>query len=126
MSKTAELFVEILNNTNDMKPQEIRNAITGLFSSWVRDIARGNGKTGKQKQKPHKLFEVVVEKGKNVLKHFGRFTLRGRMEIDEWVSELVYMWTHGWKTGVSQNLIQSGRKTSKAGIYEVNLLIRKN
>ena len=24
------------------------------------------------------------------------------MEIDEWVSELVYMWTHGWKTGVSQ------------------------
>ena len=21
------------------------------------------------------------------------------MEIDEWVSELVYMWTHGWKTG---------------------------
>ena len=118
--QTAELFVEILNNTNDMKPQEIRNAITGLFSSWVRDIARGNGKTGKQKQKPHKLFEVVVEKGKNVLKHFGRFTLRGRMEIDEWVSELVYMWTHGWKTGVSQKPHTEWAKNIQrpGGIYE--------
>ena len=40
-AQTAELFVEVLNNTNDMKAQEIRNAVRGLFSTWARDTARG-------------------------------------------------------------------------------------
>ena len=98
--QTAELFIEVLNNTNDMKPQEIRNAISGLFSTWVRDISRGYKK---KKIKPHKLFETNIIKGKKLLAHFSKnFRLKGRMELDEWVSELVYMYRHGWKSGVTQ------------------------
>jgi hypothetical protein len=94
--QTAELFVEVLNKTNDMKPQEIRNAIAGLFSTWCRDTARGNPDINK---KPHKLLERTAD-GK--MKLFGDWTLRGRMEVDEWLSELSYMKIHGWKSGVTQ------------------------
>ena len=96
--QTAELFVEILNKTNDMKAQEIRNAISGDYSTWVRDTARGYMEEG---IKPHKLF-VKSSDDKPTLKHFGKFVLKGRMEIDEWLSEFVYMYINGWKNGVTQ------------------------
>ena len=97
--QTAYLFVEILNNTNDMKPQEIRNAISGIFSTWVRDTARGYGID----LKPHKLFSYTTDtKGKKILTYLPAFKLKGRMEVDEWVSELTYMHTNTWKLGVTQ------------------------
>jgi len=93
--QTAYLFVEILNNTNDMKPQEIRNAISGLFSTWVRNTARGNDD---KDIKPYKLFSFTVnEKGKKTLTLLPAWKLKGRMEVDEWVSELVYMFKKSWK-----------------------------
>ena len=96
--ETAELFIEILNKTNDMKHQEIRNAVSGLFSKWIRDTARGHEKVG---IKPHKLFERTAD---NKMKLFGDFKLKGRMEVDEWLSELSYMSIHPWRKGISQSL----------------------
>ena len=98
--QTAYLFVEILNNTNDMKPQEIRNAISGLFSTWVRDTARGNEDKDID---PHKLFSFTVdEKGKKTLTLLPAWKLKGRMEVEEWLSELAYMWKKKWTLGITQ------------------------
>ena len=100
-AQTAELFVEVLNNTNDMKAQEIRNAVRGLFSTWARDTARG---WKEMNIKPHKLFERTPDgKGMKIIMGWPSKKLKGRMEVDEWLSELVYMKTHGWKSGVSQS-----------------------
>ena len=98
--QTAELFVEILNNTNDMRPQEIRNAVKGLLSTWIRNTARGYKE---QKIKQHKLFERTEDgKGMKIISGWPPKKLKGRMEVDEWLSELVYMIKNGWKNGVSQ------------------------
>ena len=99
-AETAELFVEVLNKTNDMKPQEIRNAVKGLLSTWIRDTARGYKDMG---IKSHKLFERTEDgKGMKIIAGWPAKKLRGRMEVDEWLSELIYMKKHGWKNGVSQ------------------------
>lgn len=95
---TAELFIKVLNNTNDMKPQEIRNAIRGFLSSFIRDNTRFEY---------HKLFDrVSYDSGRKVhirLKHFSdNFTLSGRMEVDEWLSELIYLLENGYKNGITQ------------------------
>jgi hypothetical protein len=38
--QTAFLFIEVLNKVSDMKPQEIRNAVLGFYSNYVRNTAR--------------------------------------------------------------------------------------
>ena len=96
--QTADLFVEVLNNTNDMKPQEIRNAVSGVFSTWVRDTARGDIANG---VKCHKLFQTVGDENKKSLKYFGKFDLKGRMEIDQFLSELCFLLLKGFKNGIS-------------------------
>jgi len=97
--QTADLFINVLNNTNAMKPQEIRNAVRGFISELIRNTSRFNER--------HDLFERIVSDGKNkkqYLKHFSNgFTLGGRMEVDEWLSELIYMQDNGYRSGVSQN-----------------------
>ena len=102
--QTAHLFIEVLNKTNDMKDQEIRNAVLGSYSDYVRDTARGD-KT--RKLDPHPLFARYTETKKGVdkeyLKHFStKFTLNGRMEVDEWLSTLIYFIKEGVFSGVSQ------------------------
>tara|TARA_X000001036_G_C20630098_1_gene786803 strand:- start:39 stop:1481 length:1443 start_codon:yes stop_codon:yes gene_type:complete len=96
--QTAFLFIKILNNTNQMKPQEIRNAVLGAYSTFVRDTARLD--------KPHEVFsrvkETVKGKTKEKLKYFN-FALKGRMEVDEWLSELTYLWKNGATKGVNHN-----------------------
>jgi len=96
-AQTAYLFIHVLNNVNDMKPQEIRNAILGVYSDFVRETTRFN---------KHDLFSrMTIEKGntkKEVLKHFSpKFALRGRMEADEWMSELIYLWKHDPESGIN-------------------------
>jgi len=96
--QTAYLFIEVLNNTNDMKSQEIRNAVLGFYSKYVRNTAR---------YEPHELFTRVIEKSgkkeKTVLKYFSSgFKLAGRMEVDEWLSELLYLKLNGVRKGISQ------------------------
>jgi len=98
--QTAHLFINVLNNVNDMKPQEIRNAILGFYSDYVRETARKDGSN------LHKLFtrEIIVTKTgeKEVLKYFSpSFHLRGRMEVDEWLSELLYLLDNGVTHGIT-------------------------
>tara|TARA_B100000963_G_scaffold357587_1_gene380174 strand:- start:3136 stop:4596 length:1461 start_codon:yes stop_codon:yes gene_type:complete len=102
--QTAHLFIEVLNNVNDMKPQEIRNAVLGFYSDYVRDTARGDVS---RQLDPHPLFARYTETKKGVekeyLKHFStKFTLNGRMEVDEWLSTLIYFMKEGVSSGVSQ------------------------
>lgn len=96
--QTADLFINVLNNTNAMKPQEIRNAVRGYLSTLIRNTSRFENR--------HELFERVFSDGKKKkqsLKHFSSgFTLGGRMEVDEWLSELIYMQDNGYRSGVTQ------------------------
>lgn len=99
--QTADLFINILNNTNDMKPQEIRNAVRGHLSTFIRETSRFE-------EQRHDLFERTISdngKKKVVLKHFSEgFKLAGRMEVDEWLSELIYLRVNGYRNGISQPL----------------------
>ena len=96
--QTADLFINVLNNTNAMKPQEIRNAVRGSISTLIRNTARFDER--------HDLFERSISDGKKkkqYLTHFSTgFTLGGRMEVDEWLSELTYMQDNGYRNGVTQ------------------------
>ena len=103
--ETAFLFIKVLNNVNDMKPQELRNAVLGFYSDYIRDTARGD-KT--RKLDPHPLFErytkTIKGEEKEYLTHFSsKFTLGGRMEVDEWLSSLVFFIMNGWKNGITQD-----------------------
>ena len=95
---TSDLFVEVLNKTNDMKPQEKRNAVRGFLSSYIRDNSRFE---------THELFtriitDVGTKKEKSFLKYFPKLKLNGRMEADEFLSQLLYGVVKGYKSGVGQ------------------------
>lgn len=94
---TADLFINVLNKVNSMKPQEIRNAVRGYLSTYIRDTARFDGTK-------HTLFTTVQIDGKKPEKsliHFSKaFSLKGRMEVDEWLSELIFMYLNGFRKGV--------------------------
>ena len=96
--QTADLFINVLNNTNTMKPQEIRNAVRGFLSEYVRNSCRFEDRLD--------LFERIFSDGnpkKQILKHFSpSFTLSGRMEVDEWLSEMIYYVQNGFRNGASQ------------------------
>lgn len=96
--QTADLFINVLNNTNAMKPQEIRNAVRGELSAWIRNTARFDDVD---------LFERIKSSKSNkvVLKHFSEgFTLKQRMEVDEWLSELIYLQNNGYRKGITQKI----------------------
>jgi hypothetical protein len=105
-AQTANLFISVLNNVNDMKPQEIRNAIVGPYSDFIRDTARGNPDLNGESVLPHDLFKRYTKKGsdgkpKEYLELFAAgFSLNGRMEVDEWLSSLCYLNFNGWKKGI--------------------------
>lgn len=96
--QTADLFINVLNNTNTMKPQEIRNAVRGYLSSLIRNTARF--------EERHDLFERITTDGKRKKQHLKLFStgfkLNGRMEVDEWLSELIYLQDNGYRNGISQ------------------------
>jgi hypothetical protein len=93
----SDLFVKVLNNQNNLNQQEIRNAIRGLISEWVRNNARFE---------PHSLFTRITKSSKKKavetkLEHIPSLKLNGRMEVDEWLSQLIYMFENGLKEGVT-------------------------
>ena len=100
--QTADLFIKVLNNTNTMKPQEIRNAVRGKLSTFIRNTSRRFNDSDDR----HPLFERTYSDSndkKPRLKHFsGSFKLNGRMEVDEWLSEMIYYVQNGYKNGISQ------------------------
>jgi hypothetical protein len=131
--QTAHLFIEVLNNVNDMKPQEIRNAILGFYSTYVRDTARGNYTDMSNPIDPHPLFEryTVKKKGvdKEYLKNFStKFTLNGRMEVDEWLSTLIYLVRNGHKSGITQDSHKSWVEEiqSPNGVYAARFKDKKS
>ena len=96
---TSHLYVNVLNNVNDQKPQEIRNAVLGFYSDYVRNVSRF--------EDLHDLFTRITVKTKKSektqLKYFSsKFALKGRMEVDEWLSELAYLKLNGVRKGVTQ------------------------
>lgn len=99
-AQTAELFIKILNNVNTMNWQEMRNAIRGLLSKYIRNTARF--------ENVHKLFATTVtttsKKTTKTLVHFSKkFKLKGRMEIDAWLSQNIYMLVKGFRNGVTDS-----------------------
>ena len=99
--QVSNLFVEVLNNTNDMTEQEIRNAVRGLFSTYVRDRVRF--------EEQHPVFtridEGVGPKKKSYLKYLPKLVLKGRMEADEWLSQIIYLNENGPLNGVSNKAL---------------------
>jgi hypothetical protein len=102
--QTAHLFIEVLNNVNGMKPQEIRNAIQGFYSDYIRDTARSNPEN---KKALHDIFtreEVTTKNGKTEkLKYFSKKFRLGRMEGDEWLSEFCYFLDNGVRKGITHD-----------------------
>jgi|SaaInlV_125m_DNA_1040241.scaffolds.fasta_scaffold06163_2 hypothetical protein len=97
--EVSDLFIDVLNNNNTMNAQEIRNAVLGVYSDWVRDTARQDPMN---KSALHDLFKRNVIDGKEELKYFSKsFKLKGRMEVDEWLQNLCFMLTEGhhWTKG---------------------------
>jgi hypothetical protein len=97
--ETADLFVNVLNNVNDMKPQEIRNAVRGYLSTYIRELARPYESSYKS---THFLHRSKSDSNKEYLTYMPKINMSGRMEVDEWVSQLIYMYYNGWKKGISQ------------------------
>jgi hypothetical protein len=122
----SDLFVNILNNVNDMKEQEIRNAVRGLLSSYIRDTARF--------EDMHDLFErqtiITDKKGnkkKDVLKYYSpSFALRGRMEVDEWLSEIIFLKKHGFENGVTPAGLTKWIKDVQKGSGEFTSKVKFN
>lgn len=110
----SDLFVNVLNNVNDMKEQEIRNAVRGFLSEYIRNTSRF--------ENIHRLFEREIitdkkgNKAKTVLKNFStKFSLKGRMEVDEWFSELIYLKQHGFENGVTPAGLTQWIKDTQSG-----------
>jgi hypothetical protein len=94
--QVSKLFVEVLNNVNSMKPQEIRNAIRGLLSTFIRNRIRFEDQ--------HELFTRITtgkgKKQKTYLKYLPKLSLKGRMEADEWFTQLIYLNEFGAESGI--------------------------
>lgn len=107
--QVSELFVEVLNNTNDMNAQEIRNAMRGLFSTYVRNRSRFEDK--------HKLFlrGIDPKNEKQVLVHLPKLALKGRMEVDEWLSQVIYLYEHGLVKGISNKKLTDWARKIQSG-----------
>lgn len=98
--ETADLFVNVLNNTNIMNYQEKRNAIRGGLSDFIRDAARPID--GKQK---YPLLECIAKGDKREYKWMSVGT-NNRMEMDEWVAIGLFWWlanNKNFENGVNQN-----------------------
>ena len=110
--QTADLFVNILNNTNDMNDQEKRNAMRGPLPKGIRELARDFDNTNPNM---HKIFKYkIVGDGKKNLEYFNDKFVTGRMQTDEFCAELLYLNTvaEKWTDGVSQSKLTNWYKTA--------------
>lgn len=112
--QVSRLFVEVLNNTTNMNPQEMRNAIRGLFSTFIRNHSRF--------EDIHPLFTRITVKDKKgvktVLQHLPKLILKGRMEVDEWLTQLIYLYEHGLTKGIKNKKLNDWvRNIQSAGQF---------
>jgi hypothetical protein len=119
---TADLFINVLNKVNTMKPQEIRNAVRGFLSTYIRNTSRFE---------KHDLFTTIQTDGKKPQKsllHFSKsFSLKGRMEVDEWLSEVIYLYLNGFRKGVQPAQLTDWIKKvqAEAGDYSTEEKFKK-
>jgi hypothetical protein len=114
--EARHLFIDVLNNVNDMNAQEKRNAESGVLAEWIRDTARFEDTR-------HELFERVSHlknKGEFVMKYFNDKFGIGRMQSDEWLAQLFYLTQKGWTSGVTQNALTKWYRDTNAdgGVYQ--------
>ena len=118
---TARLFIEVLNNKLELRPQEMRNAYIGALSEWIRNTARGSMKDGILQEDYHSLFARSKVKGKTTLKHFSpTFKLAGHMEIDNWLTSLIYLKINGWEKGLTEKILTKWVKDKCASDWKEN------
>ena len=98
--ETSDLFVYKLNNTNNMNHQEIRNAILGALTRWIRNASRIAKTDGGDR---HELFTTLIDTDKKVpyMKWFNLKVKDQRMERDQWLANLTYLALNGFKNGIS-------------------------
>ena len=110
-AETANLFVEVLNNTNDLNDQEKRNAMIGRLPEGIRDIARDFNRTNPNM---HPVFDYLMGKDGKKLHNFNSNFKTGRMEVDEYCAELLYLlvMVDQWTDGVSQTSLTNWYKNS--------------
>ena len=111
--QVSDLFVNILNNTNDLKPQEKRNAIRSALAAYVRNTSR--------LQPRHELFKryTVNQNTKEEKTYWTYFSKRfalGRMEGDEWLAELIYLYLNGMSGGVTSGKLNDFYKDTAVTI----------
>ena len=110
------LFIDVLNNVNDMNAQEKRNAEKGVLAEYIRNTARFE---------KHELFEHEQhpkKKGEVKMKYFNTSFKIGRMDADEWFAELFYLKKKGWTSGVSQDMLTKWYRSTNAegGVYQTD------
>ena len=114
--ETSDYFVYKLNNVNTMNEQEMRNAILGAMTRWIRNTARGD------KKQQHPLFDTVsYDDGETKeLIHF-RTTKKTKkidqkMERDQWLANLTYLalGSNGtWRSGLNQKKVTDFYKSTQ-------------
>ena len=82
----AHIFVTVLNNSNELKPQEKRNAIRSFLSSFIRSTARTNA---------HELF--ALETNGSDCKYVK--ISHKEMDVDKMIAELATMMVFGPQSG---------------------------
>ena len=112
--ESRHLFINVLNNVNDMNAQEKRNAEKGVLAEYIRNIARFE---------KHELFEHAPhpkKKGEVKMKYFNDKFGIGRMQSDEWFAQLFYLTQKGWTSGVSQDALTKWYRSTNAegGVYQ--------
>lgn len=114
--ESRHLFINVLNNVNDMNAQEKRNAEKGVLAEYIRNTARFE---------KHEVFEQIQnpnpkKKNEKTMKYFNDKFGIGRMQSDEWFAQLFYLTKKGWTSGVSNDILTKWYRTTNAeeGIYQ--------
>jgi len=120
----SNLFINILNNTNDLNVQEKSNAIRSQLAEFVRLTSR-NGDGEWKDEKSIRMFHELFHRDRlndgtpqeeTIWKYFNSLGI-GRMQGDQWLAMLVYMVvTDNWKSGVTASLVSNFyEETSQPG-----------
>ena len=88
----AYVFVTVLNNSNELKPQEKRNATRSFLSSFIRSTAR---------TKAHELF--ALEKNGSDCKYVK--ISHKEMDVDKMIAELSTMMVFGPESGTGSGQV---------------------
>ena len=107
----ATLFIKILNNVESLVVQEKNNATRSYLADFVRYTSRnGNGEWTDKQDMFHPLFNRTTSyegTPKEVIEwdYFNNLGM-GRMEGDQWLASLIYLYLSGWSGGVTPTKLQ--------------------